>query len=331
MYVKIYCTSSEIHMRFIKHSFAFVHLHSCQMFPYSLYGMPPYWIRMCVLCLCLQLSWQPRWTIHKFNIIEGIDFSNLYCTTLKRLDSFKRFELIIDRWNIWVTFYQVVSIILLYLLVNLYLVIIYTRPIMLSNFKFYRFQIKVLYLYLYTISATEETIIIRIPLSRKPPGWVIGSWSIMTVFTKKTLLSNENWNKYYRWITLKIWLRRALTVSLKMMLNDGRQTSVPKPCLVQLITWNFVILRILCFFNGLASFNWPCPFRNDDDTFSSVNLSLHPYSVECFSLQRLSPEKYFEGQTFIDKRHARQFEEELKKELKSWADDDNQLEKVIQL
>ncbi|XP_068713426.1 probable ATP-dependent RNA helicase DDX60 isoform X5 [Montipora foliosa] len=46
------------------------------------------------------------------------------------------------------------------------------------------------------------------------------------------------------------------------------------------------------------------------------------------SLQGLSPEKYFQENIFIGKRHARQYEEELKKELKSWADEENNLQKV---
>ncbi|XP_068713439.1 probable ATP-dependent RNA helicase DDX60 isoform X2 [Montipora foliosa] len=46
------------------------------------------------------------------------------------------------------------------------------------------------------------------------------------------------------------------------------------------------------------------------------------------SLQGLSPEKYFQENIFIGKRHARQYEEELKKELKSWADEENTLQKV---
>ncbi|KAM7424845.1 putative ATP-dependent RNA helicase ddx60 [Porites harrisoni] len=45
------------------------------------------------------------------------------------------------------------------------------------------------------------------------------------------------------------------------------------------------------------------------------------------SLQKLSPEQYFLEQSFITKSNARQYERELKKELKSWADD-NQMEKV---
>ncbi|XP_068760166.1 probable ATP-dependent RNA helicase DDX60 isoform X2 [Montipora capricornis] len=46
------------------------------------------------------------------------------------------------------------------------------------------------------------------------------------------------------------------------------------------------------------------------------------------SQQGLSPEKYFQENIFIGKRHARQYEEELKKELKSWADEQNTLQKV---
>ena len=46
-----------------------------------------------------------------------------------------------------------------------------------------------------------------------------------------------------------------------------------------------------------------------------------------FSLQKLSPEKYFEKNKFIDKSFARQYEKDLKREFKSWADEKH-LEKV---
>ncbi|XP_078360874.1 putative ATP-dependent RNA helicase DDX60 isoform X2 [Oculina patagonica] len=45
------------------------------------------------------------------------------------------------------------------------------------------------------------------------------------------------------------------------------------------------------------------------------------------SLQELSPERYFLESKFIPKSHARQYENELKKEFKSWADEE-QSEKV---
>ena len=44
-------------------------------------------------------------------------------------------------------------------------------------------------------------------------------------------------------------------------------------------------------------------------------------------LQKLSPEQYFQESKFILKSHARQYENELKEEFKSWADE-KQLEKV---
>ena len=46
-----------------------------------------------------------------------------------------------------------------------------------------------------------------------------------------------------------------------------------------------------------------------------------------FLLQKLSPEEYFLENTFILKSHARQYEHEIKKEFKSWADQ-KQLNKV---
>ena len=46
-----------------------------------------------------------------------------------------------------------------------------------------------------------------------------------------------------------------------------------------------------------------------------------------FSLKKLSPERYFEKNKFIDKSCARQYEKDLKREFKSWADEKH-LEKV---
>lgn len=46
-----------------------------------------------------------------------------------------------------------------------------------------------------------------------------------------------------------------------------------------------------------------------------------------FLSQKLSPEQYFFENTFILKSHARQYEHEIKKEFKSWADQ-KQLNKV---
>ena len=43
--------------------------------------------------------------------------------------------------------------------------------------------------------------------------------------------------------------------------------------------------------------------------------------------QKLSPEQYFQESKFIPRSHARQYENELKKEFKSWADE-KELEKV---
>ena len=46
-----------------------------------------------------------------------------------------------------------------------------------------------------------------------------------------------------------------------------------------------------------------------------------------FSLKKLSPERYFEKNKFIDKSCARQYEKDLKREFKSWTDEKH-LEKV---
>lgn len=46
-------------------------------------------------------------------------------------------------------------------------------------------------------------------------------------------------------------------------------------------------------------------------------------------LQKLSPEQYFLENEFIPKSHTREYENELKKELKSWADE-RKVEKVKQ-
>ena len=46
-----------------------------------------------------------------------------------------------------------------------------------------------------------------------------------------------------------------------------------------------------------------------------------------FSSKKLSPERYFEKNKFIDKSCARQYEKDLKREFKSWADEKH-LEKV---
>ena len=40
-----------------------------------------------------------------------------------------------------------------------------------------------------------------------------------------------------------------------------------------------------------------------------------------FSFKKLSPERYFEKNKFIDKSCARKYEKDLKKEFKSWADE----------
>ena len=45
------------------------------------------------------------------------------------------------------------------------------------------------------------------------------------------------------------------------------------------------------------------------------------------SLKKLSPERYFEKNKFIGKSFARQYEKDLKREFKSWADEKH-LEKV---
>lgn len=44
-------------------------------------------------------------------------------------------------------------------------------------------------------------------------------------------------------------------------------------------------------------------------------------------MQKLFPEKYFLGTELIQKDHVRQYESEVKAELKSWADE-GQVEKV---
>ena len=46
-----------------------------------------------------------------------------------------------------------------------------------------------------------------------------------------------------------------------------------------------------------------------------------------FSFKKLSPERYFEKNKFIDKSCARKYEKDLKKEFESWADEKH-LEKV---
>ena len=46
-----------------------------------------------------------------------------------------------------------------------------------------------------------------------------------------------------------------------------------------------------------------------------------------FSSKKLSPERYFEKNKFIDKSCARRYEKDLKREFKSWADEKH-LEKV---
>ena len=45
------------------------------------------------------------------------------------------------------------------------------------------------------------------------------------------------------------------------------------------------------------------------------------------SLKKLSPERYFEKNKFISKSFARQYENDLKREFKSWADEKH-IEKV---
>ena len=45
------------------------------------------------------------------------------------------------------------------------------------------------------------------------------------------------------------------------------------------------------------------------------------------SLKKLSPERYFEKNKFIGKSFARQYEKDLKREFKSWADEKH-IEKV---
>ncbi len=59
----------------------------------------------------------------------------------------------------------------------------------------------------------------------------------------------------------------------------------------------------------------------------SFSCSLKEWLLNVFFLQELSPERYFLESKFIPKSHARQYENELKKEFKSWADEE-QSEKV---
>ena len=47
----------------------------------------------------------------------------------------------------------------------------------------------------------------------------------------------------------------------------------------------------------------------------------------CVFLKELSPERYFEENKFIGKSSARQYEKDLKREFKSWADEKH-LDKV---
>ncbi|KAM7443056.1 putative ATP-dependent RNA helicase ddx60 [Porites harrisoni] len=46
------------------------------------------------------------------------------------------------------------------------------------------------------------------------------------------------------------------------------------------------------------------------------------------SLKRLAPEQYFKEKRFIHKKHVREYEEELKKEFKSWTDHQEQFKKA---